>query len=1065
MLDLASSWRRHGLVCLALLAGCSSGAKGPILDGGSPDVDAAAVTGDVPPNADATLDAQSIADSADGRSADSRADHAVGDPPPPPPPLDAPPVPDAGRDAADARATPDTPPGVDAATPDAPVVPPPAQLCAQRRQELATAVCPAGDPECTTGCTYFFSAQGSDGADGKTPATAWQSLAKLAKLKLTAGDTLCLRRGDTFRGGGQLPYGVHAPATNPIVIRGYGAVTAPRPVVSGAKVIPARWQASSLAPQIMQVDLAGTLTVGAAYQRGGKSYTPREKIFQLFVAGAPQRLATFPNPGEGDSVAKGLALPGGHYSLIDAAPARNRMSDLQLPATNTLSGAAIDWAGARFFYRQIRWIIDAMEVTGFEAGTRTLTLERSPVCSSDDCVGWGYFLVDHLGALDAPGEWYYDDRTQTLYFYPPAGLDPNSALIEASLYTADQQPPSWASASTLPEPGFTTGLDLQSNSGIRVAGIVFQHFSKAGVASIATLAPDSSDAPESTTAIEILGCTFAYTGPTGVDLERWGDTDAADGGNRISGNAFVGQTSQAVILQTTHSEIACNTVDDIGMLEQYPRFGMFGNGQVFTEHGMAVLVSSGHVSVVYNRVQRTASAGISFRGPATTVAYNFVWQACYTKSDCGGIHTYSWDDGTQFSAPSITGSVVANNIVIASLGSSEGDGRNYDTPMGQGLFLDFGAHDYVVKGNVLALNTSTGILLARNRNVTVDGNLLYANLQSNTWSYVYSQLQIETEYPPVAATVTNNTIAGVGPMQVPMGLRGVTPAQAGTFDRNLLFDPFAYDATSIDGHLPNYLVFVETGGKLVGYHLREWTRVSGDQRAAGSPFYWQADRVTQELSANLITNGTFDTGITGWSKNTWAKSSLTADTHPVLGPSLRYDRNGAEGGGIGAFSNAFPLAAGQTYWVHLWIAPADGVTVPLPPAVVMGEESLTTYVPSDRVREVTFLVRPETAQSDCRMEFTSYPFLGDRFWIDDVVVKQVVAQPYDQGTVIRYDAPLPTDVRSFLAYNDTDVEQSLALGAGAYVDLAGARHTGTIPVPAFGAVVLMPEAWTRTPTK
>ena len=56
-------------------------------------------------------------------------------------------------------------------------------------------------------------------------------------------------------------------------------------------------------------------------------------------------------------------------------------------------------------------------------------------------------------------------------------------------------------------------------------------------------------------------------------------------------------------------------------------------------------------------------------------------------------------------------------------------------------------------------------------------------------------------------------------------------------------------------------------------------------------------------------------------------------------------------------------------------------------------------------------------------------------------------------------------VSSFLAYNDTDIDQSLSLGAGVFVDPAGAKHTGAIVVPTFGAVVLFPEAWTIDPVK
>jgi hypothetical protein len=141
------------------------------------------------------------------------------------------------------------------------------------------------------------------------------------------------------------------------------------------------------------------------------------------------------------------------------------------------------------------------------------------------------------------------------------------------------------------------------------------------------------------------------------------------------------------------------------------------------------------------------------------------------------------------------------------------------------------------------------------------------------------------------------------------------------------------------------------------------------------------------------------------------------------------------------------------------------VTVPLPPAINLGNTDDWTFVPCDQVREVSYLVTPTATQSQAAFEFTPYPLHGDRFWIDDVTVRKVTAQPYDQGTVIRFDEPLPTGVRSFLAYNDTDAEQALSLGSAVFADLAGGRHTGTVPVPAFGAVVLVPEAWAKNPTK
>ena len=41
------------------------------------------------------------------------------------------------------------------------------------------------------------------------------------------------------------------------------------------------------------------------------------------------------------------------------------------------------------------------------------------------------FVENIFEELDAPGEWYLDEKTATLYFYPPAGIDLKTATVEA----------------------------------------------------------------------------------------------------------------------------------------------------------------------------------------------------------------------------------------------------------------------------------------------------------------------------------------------------------------------------------------------------------------------------------------------------------------------------------------------------------------------------------------------------------------------------------------------------------------------------------------------------------
>ena len=50
------------------------------------------------------------------------------------------------------------------------------------------------------GTAYYVSNDGDDNNDGKSPVSAWKSLAKVTETELCEGDGVFFRRGDLFRG-------------------------------------------------------------------------------------------------------------------------------------------------------------------------------------------------------------------------------------------------------------------------------------------------------------------------------------------------------------------------------------------------------------------------------------------------------------------------------------------------------------------------------------------------------------------------------------------------------------------------------------------------------------------------------------------------------------------------------------------------------------------------------------------------------------------------------------------------------------------------------------------------
>jgi hypothetical protein len=82
-----------------------------------------------------------------------------------------------------------------------------------------------------TGAYYVDAAAGLDSNDGTTPATAWQSLAKVNAMTFQAGNALCFRAGGAWTG--QLAPKGSGSAAAPIVIDQYEAGNKPR-IAAGA---------------------------------------------------------------------------------------------------------------------------------------------------------------------------------------------------------------------------------------------------------------------------------------------------------------------------------------------------------------------------------------------------------------------------------------------------------------------------------------------------------------------------------------------------------------------------------------------------------------------------------------------------------------------------------------------------------------------------------------------------------------------------------------------------------------------------------------------------------------
>jgi hypothetical protein len=140
---------------------------------------------------------------------------------------------------------------------------------------------------------------------------------------------------------------------------------------------------------------------------------------QLFFDGRRQPLARYPNFDPQNPY-------GGGWAYVDGRPIPMN-KDVPGESRRTLQYKEQDahrWSrpeeGEVFVFPRYNWRNNIIPIATIDHEKRILTLRGDasyPIRPGDR-----YYVQNLLEELDAPGEWYLDRRTQTLYFWPPAPL-------------------------------------------------------------------------------------------------------------------------------------------------------------------------------------------------------------------------------------------------------------------------------------------------------------------------------------------------------------------------------------------------------------------------------------------------------------------------------------------------------------------------------------------------------------------------------------------------------------------------------------------------------------------
>ena len=310
-------------------------------------------------------------------------------------------------------------------------------------------------------------------------------------------------------------------------------------------------------------------------------------------------------------------------------------------------------------------------IESIDRATRHITLAQS--ASYPIHPGNRYYFQNALEELDAPGEWYLDRQTSTLYFWPPQPL--NGKLIVAPTTRSILELGPGTAFVTFR--GFTleccegTAVVMNKSSNCLVAGCTIQNVGGFG---------GSGAAINGGTKNGIAGCDIYNTGSNGISLS---------GGDR-----------KKLIAAENYADN--NYIHHIG---------------VYNKNGIGVEMTGVGNRVAHNLIHDTPRMGIMFAGNNLIMEYNHIRHVNLETQDTGAIYTGGRD------WISSRGSVIRYNYFHDILGYGLKDGKWVSPHYVWGVYLDDNAGGVDVIGNVVARAQRGPIHLHNGRDNHVENNI------------------------------------------------------------------------------------------------------------------------------------------------------------------------------------------------------------------------------------------------------------------------------------------------------------------------------------------------------
>ncbi len=712
----------------------------------------------------------------------------------------------------------------------------------------------------------------------------------------------------------------------------------------------------------------------------------------ITINGVMQRMGRYPNYNSTD---------GGWLSYESLNGATPSITDTQLSTTPN------NWTGADAVIKKYSYVIDVCPISAHSGGTLSYTYATDKfgaTISLPGTAGFGYFIQNDIRTLDSFGEWYLNPSTKDLSMYFGSNV-PSTYTIQAS--TVD----------ILLNCGGEGGFGIGTSGSTAYSNITATNLDFEGANKIGCYAFNNFN-------ITFQNCTInnCWNG-----VFTWNVTNSLTTGNTITNilNDAVQQYGQTV----SPTVITNNTIKNVGLLE--------GMGESGNQGAYSGIQQDGDNSTINgNILDSTGFNGIKFQGSNILVKNNFINHYCAILDDGGGIYTFA--DKTK------TNRVVENNIVINGIGGKFG--RVGNNGMTYGIYSDGGSTNISIINNSVSIADGGGYLINSGVNLSVTGNTFYnvpIGICTNRFAGDPVDRSLRFARNTIYSSINNFTYSNRS-LNTPNTVDIQTDLKAiGSWDsnyyRNDIQQPFDYNYSLTAGGTTIYPSAL---------NFEAWKSfVNGDFNSkvfSKIPNY----TVTNVLSSNVVSNGQFNSDISGYNiynpinsfTMSWDNSSKITGTG-----SLKLTNNSSANSAIMVNTPVGSVIAGHTYIVRfktLGTVLSSNINISFR-QTNSPYGSFTNPVQADyttnSIKQHEFLVTMnETDAATLQIYFDQSTATT---FIDDLEFYEVTAASVDMSTQVRFE------------FNPTNSSKTITLDAN-YIGADSTQYNGSITLAPFSSAIL-----------